>query len=45
MLSKNLDMYLYSGQGVKKQKIKNKKNIYYEGLSTIVNLVCLTGYI
>jgi len=26
MLSKNLDMYLYSGQSVKKQKIKNKKN-------------------
>jgi len=26
MLSKNLDMYLYSGQSVKKQKIKNNKN-------------------
>lgn len=28
MLSKNLDMYLYSGQSVKKQKIKNKKKPY-----------------
>ena len=45
MLSKKLDMYLYSGQSVKKKRLKIIKTIYYKGLSTIVNLMRLTGYI